>query len=143
MSSSSDRVALTAVGIPPDAAIESGGMSWLTSIHSRGWNSYRYHRPSVRIRATATRPATTRRGAEQCGRPPAALNVRSRECIMGRRMTRLGRNRNSNGDAVHGCAKLAAARREADMTIVLDHTIVPAHDNDASARFFARIFGLP
>jgi catechol 2,3-dioxygenase-like lactoylglutathione lyase family enzyme len=29
------------------------------------------------------------------------------------------------------------------MTIVLDHTIVPAHDNDASARFFARIFGLP
>jgi len=29
------------------------------------------------------------------------------------------------------------------MTIVLDHTIVPAHDNDASAGFFARIFGLP
>jgi catechol 2,3-dioxygenase-like lactoylglutathione lyase family enzyme len=28
------------------------------------------------------------------------------------------------------------------MAIVLDHTIVPAHDNDASARFFARIFGL-
>jgi len=28
------------------------------------------------------------------------------------------------------------------MTIVLDHTIVPARDNDASARFFARIFGL-
>ena len=28
------------------------------------------------------------------------------------------------------------------MTIVLDHTIVPAHDNEASARFFARIFGL-
>ena len=29
------------------------------------------------------------------------------------------------------------------MTIVLDHTIVPAHDNESSARFFARIFGLP
>jgi catechol 2,3-dioxygenase-like lactoylglutathione lyase family enzyme len=29
------------------------------------------------------------------------------------------------------------------MAIVLDHTIVPAHDNEASARFFARIFGLP
>ena len=28
------------------------------------------------------------------------------------------------------------------MTIVLDHTIVPAHDNQASAGFFARIFGL-
>ena len=29
------------------------------------------------------------------------------------------------------------------MAIVLDHTIVPAHDNIASAMFFARIFGLP
>jgi len=28
------------------------------------------------------------------------------------------------------------------MSIVLDHTIVPAHDNESSARFFARIFGL-
>jgi catechol 2,3-dioxygenase-like lactoylglutathione lyase family enzyme len=28
------------------------------------------------------------------------------------------------------------------MAIVLDHTIVPAHDNEASAIFFARIFGL-
>jgi catechol 2,3-dioxygenase-like lactoylglutathione lyase family enzyme len=28
------------------------------------------------------------------------------------------------------------------MAIVLDHTIVPVHDNEASARFFARIFGL-
>ena len=28
------------------------------------------------------------------------------------------------------------------MTIVLDHTIVPAHDHEQSARFFARIFGL-
>ncbi len=28
------------------------------------------------------------------------------------------------------------------MTIVLNHTIVPAHDKEASARFFARIFGL-
>ena len=28
------------------------------------------------------------------------------------------------------------------MTIILDHTIVPAHDKDASARFFAEIFGL-
>ncbi len=28
------------------------------------------------------------------------------------------------------------------MTIHLDHTIVPAHDKEASARFFARILGL-
>ena len=28
------------------------------------------------------------------------------------------------------------------MTIVLNHTIVPAHDKVAAARFFARIFGL-
>lgn len=28
------------------------------------------------------------------------------------------------------------------MTIVLNHTIVPAHDKVISARFFARIFGL-
>jgi catechol 2,3-dioxygenase-like lactoylglutathione lyase family enzyme len=29
------------------------------------------------------------------------------------------------------------------MSIVLDHMIVPARDKEASARFFARIFGLP
>lgn len=29
------------------------------------------------------------------------------------------------------------------MAIVLDHTIVPAYDKLASARFFAEIFGLP
>jgi catechol 2,3-dioxygenase-like lactoylglutathione lyase family enzyme len=28
------------------------------------------------------------------------------------------------------------------MTIMLDHTVVPAHDNESSARFFAGIFGL-
>ena len=28
------------------------------------------------------------------------------------------------------------------MTIVLNHTIVPARDKKASARFFARLFGL-
>jgi catechol 2,3-dioxygenase-like lactoylglutathione lyase family enzyme len=28
------------------------------------------------------------------------------------------------------------------MTIELNHTIVPAHDKEASAQFFARIFGL-
>lgn len=28
------------------------------------------------------------------------------------------------------------------MAIMLDHTIVPAHDKEASARFFAHIFGL-
>jgi catechol 2,3-dioxygenase-like lactoylglutathione lyase family enzyme len=32
--------------------------------------------------------------------------------------------------------------KEAPMTIVLDHTIVPARDKEESARFFARIFGL-
>src|SRR5215475_14001856 len=31
---------------------------------------------------------------------------------------------------------------EAPLTIVLDHTIVPARDKEESARFFARIFGL-
>ena len=30
----------------------------------------------------------------------------------------------------------------AKMTITLNHTIVPAYDKDASARFFAEIFGL-
>jgi len=29
------------------------------------------------------------------------------------------------------------------MSVVLDHTIVPARDKEESARFFARIFGLP
>ncbi len=28
------------------------------------------------------------------------------------------------------------------MAIILDHTIVPSHDRDQAARFFARIFGL-
>ena len=28
------------------------------------------------------------------------------------------------------------------MTIVLNHTIVPARDNGAAAEFFAKIFGL-
>ena len=28
------------------------------------------------------------------------------------------------------------------MAIVLDHTVVPAHDKEASARFFAELFGL-
>jgi hypothetical protein len=28
------------------------------------------------------------------------------------------------------------------MAITLNHTIVPAHDKEASARFFAQIFGL-
>jgi len=28
------------------------------------------------------------------------------------------------------------------MAITLDHTIVPAHDKVASAKFFAKIFGL-
>jgi catechol 2,3-dioxygenase-like lactoylglutathione lyase family enzyme len=36
----------------------------------------------------------------------------------------------------------AALKQEASMTIVLNHTIVPAHDKVASARFFARVFGL-
>src|SRR6266508_378887 len=34
------------------------------------------------------------------------------------------------------------APRELPMAIVLDHTIVPAHDKEASARFLARILGL-
>src|ERR1700709_2119262 len=38
---------------------------------------------------------------------------------------------------------VARIKQEADMAIVLDHTIVPAHVNEASARFFARIFCLP
>ena len=28
------------------------------------------------------------------------------------------------------------------MAIMLNHTIVPAHDKEASARFFAHLFGL-
>ena len=33
-------------------------------------------------------------------------------------------------------------QRRNSMAIVLNHTIAPAHDKEASARFFARIFGL-
>ena len=33
-------------------------------------------------------------------------------------------------------------RQRAIMAITLNHTIVPAHDKEASARFFADIFGL-
>ena len=29
------------------------------------------------------------------------------------------------------------------MAITLNHTIVPAHDKEASAKWFAKIFGLP
>jgi catechol 2,3-dioxygenase-like lactoylglutathione lyase family enzyme len=39
-------------------------------------------------------------------------------------------------------ADILQCQREAAMAIVLDHTIVPAHNNEASAGFFARIFGL-
>jgi hypothetical protein len=42
------------------------------------------------------------------------------------------------GDRDH----LFVDHKEALMTIVLDHTIVPARDKEESARFFARIFGL-
>jgi hypothetical protein len=35
----------------------------------------------------------------------------------------------------------AIAHREAIMAIKLNHTIVPAHDKEASARFVAQIFG--
>jgi catechol 2,3-dioxygenase-like lactoylglutathione lyase family enzyme len=49
-----------------------------------------------------------------------------------------------------GCLPIAAIGlifikdnpEEARLTIVLDHTIVPARDKEESARFFARIFGL-
>lgn len=37
---------------------------------------------------------------------------------------------------------LFTARTEAFISIILDHTIVPAKDNEAAARSFARIFGL-
>jgi hypothetical protein len=37
---------------------------------------------------------------------------------------------------------MAGAIIEALMTIVLNHTIVPARDKLAAARFFASIFGL-
>jgi catechol 2,3-dioxygenase-like lactoylglutathione lyase family enzyme len=35
-----------------------------------------------------------------------------------------------------------AKQEIAQMAIMLNHTIVPAHDKEASARFFAEIFGL-
>jgi catechol 2,3-dioxygenase-like lactoylglutathione lyase family enzyme len=41
-----------------------------------------------------------------------------------------------------GQAYDGATTEEAAMAIMLDHTIVPARDKEASARFFARIFGL-
>src|SRR6516225_299716 len=39
-------------------------------------------------------------------------------------------------------AKIRGLSQEACMSIDLDHTIVPAHDKEASARFLARILGL-
>jgi catechol 2,3-dioxygenase-like lactoylglutathione lyase family enzyme len=41
---------------------------------------------------------------------------------------------NDAGDCRHG--------RRCPMTIMLNHTIVPARDKDAAARFFAQLFGL-
>jgi catechol 2,3-dioxygenase-like lactoylglutathione lyase family enzyme len=38
--------------------------------------------------------------------------------------------------------ELTDREREASMTITLNHTIVPARDKVAAAKFFARIFGL-
>src|SRR5262245_18716972 len=38
--------------------------------------------------------------------------------------------------------RLAAEPQDAAMPITLNHTIVPARDKDAAARFFARLFGL-
>jgi catechol 2,3-dioxygenase-like lactoylglutathione lyase family enzyme len=38
--------------------------------------------------------------------------------------------------------ELTDREREASMTITLNHTIVPARDKAAAAKFFARIFGL-
>jgi catechol 2,3-dioxygenase-like lactoylglutathione lyase family enzyme len=43
------------------------------------------------------------------------------------------------GDQAHFYRRLL---EEGLLTIVLDHTIVPARDKEESARFFARIFGL-
>ena len=42
---------------------------------------------------------------------------------------------------LHGGAKIEAKGAKT-MAIYLDHTIVPAHDKESSARFFAKIFGL-
>src|SRR5882757_6749263 len=40
------------------------------------------------------------------------------------------------------CRRLGRTSEETVMTIVLNHTIVPARDKTAAARFFAEIFGL-
>jgi hypothetical protein len=42
---------------------------------------------------------------------------------------------------LHGGAKIEAKEAKT-MAIYLDHTIVPAHEKESSARFFAKIFGL-
>jgi hypothetical protein len=44
--------------------------------------------------------------------------------------------------AAIGLIFIEDCKEEALLTIVLDHTIVPARDKEESARFFARIFGL-
>jgi catechol 2,3-dioxygenase-like lactoylglutathione lyase family enzyme len=46
--------------------------------------------------------------------------------------------------AIYTDATLSNLRkqRRCDMTITLNHTIVPAHDKEKSAQFFAGIFGL-
>src|SRR4051812_29252525 len=67
-------------------------------------------------------------------RTDETLSPRSRPPFTSHQTTRAGRFMMSDGWGNIG---------EVDVAIVLDHTIVPAHDNEASARFFARIFGLP
>jgi catechol 2,3-dioxygenase-like lactoylglutathione lyase family enzyme len=52
------------------------------------------------------------------------------------------RARSALVDVRDGAHLLVADHKEAPMTIVLDHTIVPARDKEESALFFARIFGL-
>src|SRR5215475_13580824 len=43
---------------------------------------------------------------------------------------------------VEDCPAAALGREEGIMAITLNHTIVPAKDKQASAQFFAHIFGL-
>jgi CBS domain-containing protein len=76
-------------------------------------------------------------------------DVMTRDVITARRDTPLGhiaamleRNRIKRVPIVEGGKLVGILLQEVPMAIVLDHTIVPAHDKEASARFLARILGL-
>jgi catechol 2,3-dioxygenase-like lactoylglutathione lyase family enzyme len=82
-------------------------------------------------------PAHQKQRRTQAKAPPLIACLPSRAKTSDRRRDRL-----VLADWGFGRIFIAHQRERRVMSIVLDHTIVPAHDKEESARFFARIFGL-